>query len=131
MPPPFELRPREVVVLARDFEALVAWYRDVLGLREARRFDGGFRYCNLETPGGLRVGIGVAAEAGVEPREPARNSVLLQVEVDDVRAFLEHVARSGGTVTGGPSRDAQGGFWFGGFADPEGNPVWVVDGACP
>ena len=36
-----------------------------------------------------------------------------------------------GTVTGGPARDAQGGFWFGGFADPEGNPVWVVDGACP
>jgi predicted enzyme related to lactoylglutathione lyase len=126
-----EIRPREPVVLAADFEALVAWYRDVLGFTVVNLFDEGYHYCNLETPTGIELGIGSAEEAGVEPTDRAGNTVVLQFEVDDVRAFLAHVEEKGGSVTNGPSFDEKGGFWFGGFADPEGNPFWVVDANCP
>lgn len=30
-----------------------------------------------------------------------------------------------------PDFDKGGGFWFGSFSDPEGNPSWVVDKNCP
>ncbi len=56
---------------------------------------------------------------------------LLQVEVQDVRAFLAHVEKAGGAVKFGPSQDAEAGFWYGGFTDPEGNVIWVVDHTCP
>jgi len=126
-----EIRPRETVVLATDFAALVAWYRDVLGFAEVRRFEDGFHYCNLETPSGIRIGIGDAAEMGVAPTDRGQNTVVLQFEVDDVKAFLAEVERAGGTVANGPSFNEKDGFWFGGFADPEGNPIWVVDRNCP
>jgi hypothetical protein len=51
--------------------------------------------------------------------------------VEDVKAFFEHVKAKNGTVTFGPSYEEKNGFWFGGVADPEGNPIWVVDVNCP
>ena len=48
----------------------------------------------------------------------------------DVTAFFAHLQASGGVVTFGPSFD-KAGFPFGGFTDPEGNPIWVVDKNCP
>jgi predicted enzyme related to lactoylglutathione lyase len=126
-----EIRPREAVVLANDFEALVAWYRDELGFTVVNLFEEGFHYCNLETPTGIEVGIADAREMGVEPADRSQNTVLLQFEVDDVEAFLAHLDEKGGTITNGPSFDEKGNFWFGGFADPEGNPFWVVDKNCP
>ena len=126
-----DIRTREPVVLAADFDSLVEWYRDVLELKITKRFDDGFHYCNLESGSGVRIGIGTAGEMGVEPAARSRNTVVLQFEVEDVKAFLQHVESGGGRVTGGPSFDRDGGFWFGSFADPEGNPFWVVDRNCP
>lgn len=126
-----EIRARETVILAGDYEALVAWYRDVLGFAATRRFDGDYNYCNLASGGGVRIGIAPAAEMQVEPGDRARNTVILQIEVDDVRALFEQLTSGGGVITSGPSYDKNDGFWFGSFADPEGNPVWVVDKNCP
>jgi predicted enzyme related to lactoylglutathione lyase len=68
---------------------------------------------------------------GVQPGDRAQSCVLMQIEVDDVRAFFAHVEAKGGSVRFGPSLDEKDGFWYGGIADPEGNPIWVVDSLCP
>lgn len=126
-----DIRPRETVILASDFDLLVDWYRDVLGFAVARRFDEAYQYCNLETATGIRIGIGSAAQMGIEPTDRSQNTVVLQFEVDNVTEFLNRVGESGGAVTLGPSFDENDNFWYGGFTDPEGNPIWVVDKECP
>jgi len=126
-----EIRPRETVILATDFDALVAWYRDGLGFAVTDLFEDDFHYCSLETPSGIKVGIASAAEMGVEPVDRSKNTVILQFEVDDLAEFFAHLEQAGGAITFGPSFDKNGEFWFGGFSDPEGNPIWVVDKNCP
>ena len=127
----FEIRPRETVILAADFQPLFEWYRDVLGFTIVQLFEEGMHYCNLEHDSGIRIGIGDAGEAGVRPSNRAANTVVIQFEVDDVRGFFAHLEANGATITGGPSLDVHDNFWFGSFADPEGNPIWVVDSNCP
>ena len=39
-----DLRPRETVVLASDYEALVAWYRDALGFEVTQSYEGQYHY---------------------------------------------------------------------------------------
>ena len=126
-----EIRPRETVILAADFQALVTWYQDVLGFTVTRLFEDDYHYCNLETPSGIQIGIASAAEMEVEPADRSTNTVVLQIEVDDLKEFFAHLKEGGGTVTFGPSFEKTTEFWFGGFNDPEGNPVWVVDKNCP
>jgi predicted enzyme related to lactoylglutathione lyase len=126
-----KLARRELVILAKDYDAMVAWYVNVLGFRVTRTFDDGYRYSNLKTESGIRIGIAPAAEMGVALGDPANNAVLLQVGVPDVRVFFEHLREAGGDTTFGPSFDEAGQFWYGGFTDLEGNPIWVVDANCP
>ena len=126
-----EIRPRETVILADDFEALVAWYRDVLGFGVTALFEDDYHYCCMATPSGIKIGIGSAAEMEVTPTDRSVNTVILQFEVDDLAEFFAQLKAAGGIVTFGPSFEKKGGFWFGGFSDPEGNPCWVVDKNCP
>lgn len=126
-----EIRPRETVILADDVKKLSGWYRDVLGFKVVRLYEDDYHYCNLESASGIQVGIADAKEMGVTPVDRNANTVLMQFEVDDVKEFFAHLEKSGGSLTFGPSFDKSGGFWFGGFSDPEGNPCWVVDKNCP
>lgn len=126
-----EIRPRETVILASNFSDLVHWYRDALGFTVIKLFEDDYHYCNLETPSGIRIGIADAAEMGVVPVDRSSNTVILQLEVDDLQEFFASLKQSGASIANGPSFDEKGGFWFGGFADPEGNPCWVVDKNCP
>ena len=126
-----EIRPRESVVLADDFVAQVTWYRDVLGFGVTKLFEDGYHYCNMESDSGIKIGIGVAREMGVGPSDRAKNTIILQFEVDDVQAFLKHLKQNKASHIVGPSFDKKDKFWFGGFSDPEGNPFWVVDKNCP
>jgi predicted enzyme related to lactoylglutathione lyase len=126
-----EIRPRETVILATDFDALVAWYRDGLGFAVTDLFEDDYHYCTLKTPSGIKIGIADAKEMGVVPVDRSKNTVILQFEVDDLAEFFGHLEQVGGAITFGPSFDKNGEFWFGGFSDPEGNPCWVVDKNCP
>ena len=126
-----EIRPRETVILATDFAALVNWYKETLGFRVTKLVEDGFHYCNMETPTGIKIGIALASEMGVTPVDRGCNTVILQFEVDDVRELCSSIEAAGGTITGAPSFNEKDGFWFAGFADPEGNPSWVVDKQCP
>lgn len=119
--PPLIIRPRETVLLARNFAALLVWYEKALGFKIKARIDE-LPYANLESAGGVRIGIGSA------PPEAAAidGTVILQIETDDVSRLLREVHIHGGSVDG-PHREPDQGFDFGSFRDPEGNTWWVVD----
>ncbi len=126
-----KLKPRETVILVDDFHLMVEWYRDVLGFKVTKLIDEGMHFGNLETDSGIRIGIGVAKEVHVELGDGCSNAVLLQFEAEDVALLLAHVDACGGRIEHGPDFNQAKGFWYGAFADPEGNPCWVVDSACP
>jgi predicted enzyme related to lactoylglutathione lyase len=122
---PIPIRPRETVILARDFNRLVTWYQTALDFQLTKQFDE-LPYANLETEGGVAIGIGAAPPDILNTDA----TVIAQIETDDVAALLQRVLAAGGMIQG-PERDDGGGFCFGSFRDPEGNSWWVVDAACP
>ena len=122
-----KLQLMNVVVMARDYEGLRDWYADVLGLERVLEHSEHYHYAELAREGRLVVGIASADEMKTGPGAGARATLVGQLNVDDVRGFLARVDERGGTVPFGPSHDAQDDFWYGGFADPEGNVWWVVE----
>ena len=53
------------------------------------------------------------------------------LDADGVLTVTAKEESTGAKALFGPSFDKENNFWFGGFADPEGNPWWVVDKDCP
>lgn len=115
------------VILAEDYDRLRDWYVRALDLEVKQEWTEDYHYAELVRDGRFVVGIASAGEMKVEPGERRRQAVVAQFNVDDCRAFLARVREEGGTVPFGPSYEEKGGFWFGGFADLEGNPAWVVE----
>ena len=126
-----KLAPRETVIMAEDYDKVVAWYRDVLGMKVVAEHTDGYHYTNLENDAGLKIGIAVASEMEVQPGDRTKNTVILQFAVPDVKALFEHLTSNGIKTTFGPSFAEKGQFWYGAFPDVEGNPCWVVDENCP
>ena len=126
-----KIRPRETVIMADDFHGLVEWYRDVLGFKVTQLFTNGSHYANMATSTGIEIGIALVTEIGIEPGNRTNNTVVLQIEVDDLPAFFEYIKETKGGVAFGPSFNEKDEFWFGSIADPEGNQIWVVDSNCP
>ena len=126
-----ELKLRETVILVEDFDAIIKWYCDVLGFSIITRFDDAFHYCNLVNDAGVKLGIALASEMQIKPEDRTKNTIILQFEVEDVKALFVHVETHGGSITGEASYSKKDDFWFGSFADPEGNSHWVVDSNCP
>lgn len=126
-----EVKPRETVILVDEFDSLIKWYCDVLQFKVVKVFDDEFHYCNLENDAGIKLAIGLASEMQVELHDRKHNSVILQFEVEEVKAFLEYIESNGGTIAAPAAYSEKDNFWFGSFADPEGNSHWVVDGNCP
>ncbi|MEM7032286.1 MAG: VOC family protein [Chloroflexota bacterium] len=125
------LKPRETVIFAENFQALVDWYVRVLDFKVSRLVEDDYHYCNLENEAGIQIGIADAEEMGIKPIDRKHNTVVLQFQVDDVQALFDHLVVQGGQVAFGPSFDKEYEFWFGGFQDLEGNTIWVVDENCP
>lgn len=117
------------VILANDFEALRTWYKEMLGLSEKPRRDGaGYHYVELTNGREHVLGIASAEQMGIDLSSPRKNSAIPQLCVPDVAELFERIAANGGKILFGPSVDeAFGGYTYGGFTDPEGNQVWVVD----
>ena len=101
------VRQLRVVIEAEDFEAAVAFYRDVLGMPEQAAFEG---------DGDARVVILEAGRATLEIANPAQRRMIddveagrdlgsaprLALEVGDTRGTVDRLARAGATVLGGP-----------------------------
>lgn len=114
------------VVLARDYRRLVAWYRKALDMKPKLVVTEGFDWTELARPG-LRIGITPARQMKAKLATPRRNAVILHLVSKDVRGLLRRIKRHGGRVLFGPSRNTDPEYWYGAFADIEGNPVWVID----
>ena len=115
------------VVMAADYEKLRDWYIDALELQLKEEWTEKFHYAELVKDGKLVVGIADAKEMGITPHEEKKSATLVaQFNVEDVAAFLARIREKGGDVPFGPSYDADNDLHFGGFADIEGNPCWVV-----
>lgn len=105
-PPVLQLR---VVIEADDFDAAVAFYRDVLGLPEQAAFEG---------DDDARVVILDAGRATLEIANPAQRLMIdeveagrdvqgaprLAVEVRDTEATVERLEAAGATVLGAPTQ---------------------------
>lgn len=121
-----KLRLLNAVLLAEDYARLRDWWIAALGLELKQEWTADYHYAELAFDGRFVVGIADAEEMGCVPHQPRRNTAVPQLQVDDVAAVLRRVKAHGGDVPFGPSFDAKESFWFGGFADIEGNHVWVV-----
>lgn len=126
-----EVKPRESVILAENFKAMIEWYQNVLNFKIKQMFEDDYHYCYLENSNGICIGIADAKEMGVTPNDRKNNTVLLQFQVADVKEFFSYLQKHNSTITLGPSLDEKDKFWYGGFEDLEGNPFWVVDINCP
>ena len=116
------------VVLAEDYERLRDWYVQALQLDVDGEWTERYHYAELKRQGRFVVGIASAEEMKVNPHgDRTRATVVAQFNVEDVRAFLKQIEDRGGRVPFGPSFDEAEGFWFGAFADIEGNVSWVVE----
>jgi len=116
------------VVLAKDYRRTVAWYRKTFAMKTRLVVDEGFNWTELQRPG-LRIGFAPAKQMGVKLPARRANAVLMHLTTPDTRGLMRRVARAGGKVLFGPKPDTHKGktYWYGGFADPEGNSVWVAD----
>ncbi len=123
---PAMLHLHDAVILAEDYAKLRDWWIQVVGLELQKEVTAHYHYAKLGLGGTLVLGIASAREMGAAPPTPRANAVVPQLRVEDVHAFLAGLRARGGVVGFGPSFDEEGGFWYGGFEDGEGNPVWVV-----
>ncbi|MEW1848256.1 VOC family protein [Nonomuraea angiospora] len=102
------VRQLRLVVEAEDYEAALAFYRDVLGLPEQAAFSGG---------DGARVAILDAGRATLEIANPAQKKMIDEVEVgrqvaprlrvafevDDARGTTERLVAAGATEVAPPT----------------------------
>lgn len=124
---PMNVQLINTVLLAEDYEKLVQWYIDTLELEVKLKMEGDYHYTDLARDGKLIVGICPASEMDHAPTMPRNNSAILQVSVSDIDTLFRKVKENGGMDIFGPSVDKNEGFKFGGFKDPEGNMVWVME----
>lgn len=115
------------MILAENYEELIEWYIKTFDLTIKDKIEEGDEYTELEQAGKLIVGIAKANEMGVKPSTPRNNTVIIQFSVVDINKFFDRVRETGGKVLFGPSLDEKGGYLYGGFADIEGNQIWVVE----
>ncbi|MFB4277969.1 VOC family protein [Nonomuraea sp. MTCD27] len=107
-PQPPAVHQLRLVVEAEDYEAALAFYRDVLGLPEQAAFSGG---------GGARVTILDAGRATLEIANPAQKEMIDEVEVgrqvapkirvafevDDARGTTERLVSAGAAEVAPPT----------------------------
>lgn len=104
-----------VVIYARDFERMVGFYRDTLGLHVEQQTE---HYVELRASGGADVAI----HAGREAAPGEGRHWFLEFRVDDIDAVVRELRERG--VEAGELRER----WWGkeaGFSDPEGNRIEV------
>jgi catechol 2,3-dioxygenase-like lactoylglutathione lyase family enzyme len=111
-----------VTVQVRDFDGMVAWYRDVLGLSVLGLEPGEF--CVLRAPNGSTT-LGLATDH--PDRIPERPGVgwAPTFAVDDFDAFVGGL-RDSGVVFDAEEEGADEGYRLVRVRDPEGNAVGIA-----
>ena len=68
-------------------------------MRVTDTFDAEFHYCCLKTASGSKLGIAPAAGMRVVPGDRSKNTVLLQLEVDDLHELFAHLRQADTVIT--------------------------------
>jgi predicted enzyme related to lactoylglutathione lyase len=115
------------VILAENYVRLVDWYRVALPFDVGDVVSENYHYTVFENSGEKIVGVADAREMGVQPPERKVNTVIYQIIVSDIHSLFSTVQDLGGRILFGPKTDEDGGCWYGGFLDIEGNQVWASE----
>jgi predicted enzyme related to lactoylglutathione lyase len=97
---------------SKDPKALMAWYRDVLGIKLEAWGGAAMRY---DAPGHPPAVIVNAFKATTTYMDPSTREYMLNFAVDDLTAFLDRLKAKGVTVL---KRDD---------SDPSGKFAWILD----
>ena len=103
----------------RQFGAMLAFYRNVLGLTPRSEKE---QFVNFEW-GDFRLSI--AVHSGVEGRNRDPLRFMLNFGVDDIHAAYERLTAAGVAFTRRPEQEPWGG-WVATFADPDGNTLQLL-----
>ena len=97
---------------SKDPNALMAWYRDVLGIKLEPWGGAAMRY---DAPGHPSAVIVSAFGQANDYMDPSKREYMLNFAVDDLSAFLDRLKTKGVTIL---KRDD---------SDPNGNFAWILD----
>lgn len=112
-----------------DLDRTVAFYTDVLGLREVRRHKSprGSELVFLETPGSEEL-LEICCYPASGPVVVGPDLTHLAFEVPDLEAFAKHAASRGYPLSDGPTTTSTGGVFA--FIDaPEGYEIELIQAA--
>lgn len=115
------------MILAENYEELVDWYIKTFDLAIKTRVEEEDEYMELGTSSEVLFGFARAKEMGVKPSTPRNNTVIIQLSVSDINELFHKVKKTGGRILFGPSLSKEQGYLYGGFADIEGNQIWVIE----
>lgn len=119
------LRFLNCVILAEDYEAVRDWWVTALGLEIHKEWPE-LPYADLAIEGTVVLGVSPMGAMELDPPSPRTNTTFPQFVTDDVEGLLARVVEHGGRIVFGPDHAQDGGYWYGAFADIEGNSAWVV-----
>jgi predicted enzyme related to lactoylglutathione lyase len=106
-----------VALKVQDWAAMIAWYRDVLGLH-AQVLDEPNGYAIFEV-GSVRMAVEKGGVASTFPKGAGQNPVNINFRTDDLEAGVSELRKKGvGVLT--PVRSGSG-YNYVMFVDPEGN----------
>lgn len=115
-----------VVLLADNYQKLVDWYINTLGLELQDEWTEDYHYAELSYNKQLIVGITPATEMKHKLTHPRNNAAIIQLVVSDIQVFYERIKQHDGVVLFGVNYDQKEQFYFGAVADIEGNEIWVI-----
>lgn len=108
-----------VLIWTADFSAMLAFYRDTLGLRpRSVKPD----FANFAW-GSFRLSIGTHHDVHGRSRDPLR--IMLNFAVADIFAWHARLAGAGVPFLRPPEQEEWGG-WVATFSDPDGNTVQLL-----
>lgn len=112
-----------VTVQVRDFDAAVAWYRDVLGLSVVVQQPGEF--CMLAPPGTEEPALALATDHPDRISSRPGSGWAPTLAVDDFDATVGELRRRGVTFDA-EEEGADEGYRLVRVLDPEGNPIGIT-----
>jgi lactoylglutathione lyase len=114
-----------------DLERTVAFYRDILGLKEIQRHQSprGSQLVFLQTPGSEEL-IEITCFPGSGPVQVQPDLTHLAFEVESLEEFGRHLAKHGLKYSDGPTASSSGSVFA--FVDaPEGYEIELIQKARP
>jgi predicted enzyme related to lactoylglutathione lyase len=110
------------IIWTDNFERLMAFYRDRLGLEPEFEGEG---FVMFRSASGGQLGLGLHSEVSGQSKEPLR--VMVNFLVADVHEEFERMRARGVTFIKEPEVDPADGFTIATIVDPDGNTLQLFE----